>query len=478
MPILSVLFHIVLCAGMVLLVPTVSSAATHVVAAPYGAAQVQAAIDAARSGDTVAIPACNVTWTSRVSISGKALTLQGSGATTSSRGAGTFGTHITAGSLSTLEVSASAANFVTVKGMEFIGSVSGTGSVISIDGTTNGTVGFRITNVKFTSVKTSKAISVYDLTYGLIDHVTIQKSGVIVKGVEIVGSEEDAGYAAWKVPLERGTNKAVYIEDSVFDYDDYPDGAYDGYNGSRVVFRYNSLYNTAPGAHGTDSGGHRSLMDQVIHNNDYYNTTEENIEAGRTRGGGVLYYNNTLQSGSWGGFNLINYRSCEGYAGQGSWELCDGTNWKVQSPDYIGMSTSGDTMFCSVSRDTLCTSNANCPAGETCTSFFDGPTNGYPCRDQPGRVTQQMLSPIYSWGNSAALDPGVFPSKPPCPRLDGTGATGDIQKNRDFYNASSLSDARSKGLTYTEYVYPHPLTGAATPPPVKIPNPPGNVHVE
>src|SRR5262245_7791446 len=96
-------------------------------AASCSSADVQSAINAAVAGDTVAVPAGNCTWTTKVTISNKALTLNG---------AGIGATNITDGIGGALDVDgASSANFVTVGGFTFIKSANNSGrAVIEITG--------------------------------------------------------------------------------------------------------------------------------------------------------------------------------------------------------------------------------------------------------------------------------------------------------------------------------------------------------
>lgn len=105
-------------------------------------------------------------------------------------------------------------------------------------------------------------------------------------------------------------------------------------------------------------------------------------------------------------------------------------------------------------------------------------TFGYPCRGQIGwgkdsgafpypyvatgnvYPTQEQV-PVYAWGNTCGNNGQSSELK--LVTL-GSGLSGkQIIENRDYYNASSLADAKTKGLDadYEPYQCPHPLTGLA-----------------
>ncbi|OGS24850.1 MAG: hypothetical protein A2297_06410 [Elusimicrobia bacterium RIFOXYB2_FULL_48_7] len=88
-------------------------------------------------------------------------------------------------------------------------------------------------------------------------------------------------------------------------------------------------------------------------------------------------------------------------------------------------------------------------------------TNGWPCFDQVGRTfgtdtvdgtTVQKSVPLYLWNNNLAGAPLY------CTYNTGLQPQNYIKPNRDYYECSSYADAQSKGMVYTPYTYPHPLT--------------------
>ncbi len=426
-------------------------------AASCSNADVQTAINSAAIGDTVTVPAGSCTWSGSVSISGKYITLQG---------AGIDSTTVTGGSLS---FSSSATNFVTVTGFTFSNS-SGNGNGIIQASSTAEVIGFRVHHNKFnmSAGSTTRGVAVYG-GYGVIDHNTFNATGnASIQSISVWGSDDssDGGFTPWTKPLSLGTNKAVYIEDNTFTYSYQLEDSIDGYGGGRLVIRHNTFNNITQGFHGFDSGNRRSVHSFEIYNNIYINNSSTHLRALTVRGGTGVVYNNTYggSGASWYGVTLMNYRSCSPLD-QSAWGTCNGTNYMLSSTDPSSngsrtVCTSGsgcNVKWCSNARDTMCTSDSNCSGGGTCSAYLDGNgTNGYACRDQVGRTTNQLLSPLYIWNNGAG-GVGTYDG--------GTGCaiSSEIMLNRDYYVDTAMPG-------YTAYTYPHPLaltTGARQPnPPV------------
>jgi hypothetical protein len=437
---------------------------------------VQTAINSANNGDTVVVPSGACTWASPVNISSKGVTLQG--ATTCS------GTPLTCADNTKITIGgnghgltvtgASASQFVTVTGFTFVMGVSCIGGAVSFDGTP-AAVAFRYHHnhdVIPTAAANSVGLSITDV-YGVIDHVVFDITDTTASdhSIDIFGDQPTAGYLSWNRPAGFGTNQAVYVEDSVFNNSNQNDDVIDSYAGARNVIRHNIFNNTTVGFHGTDSGGYRSLFSTEVYNNTFTNNSGRQLRAGTMRGGTGLWHDNTYNGSTpWYNVTLQLFRACSGDI-QGSWQMCNGTNWQIGSKDFTATasrtcSTSGGTKFCSTKRDTVCQSDSDCAAvsGGTCSTYFDGSgSGGYGCRDQVGRTHDQVVSPVYSWNNgNAGID--VF---------DSCSLTSYVQSGRDYVVGSPMPG-------YTAYAYPHPLqggsTGGTTPPPT-APNPPTGLTV-
>jgi hypothetical protein len=423
--------------------------ASTISAASCSNASVQNAINVAVTGDTVLVPAGNCTWSSTVSWRGRGITLQGAGigqTNITDQGAG--------GAALDIE-DTSAAAFVTVFGFTFIKSANHPNGIIQIAGS-QATLGFRFHHNRILQASSGSRGMGITTVYGLIDHVTfdVTASGGSIQSVSIWGSSSgtDGGFTPWSRPLTLGTNKAVYVEDCTFTYSSQDEDSIDAYGGARLVVRRSTFNNITIGFHGTDSGDQRSAFSYEIYDNTFINNSPTTLRAATLRGGTGVIFNNTYGGthGTWYGVTMMNYRSCPGLS-YGAWGTCDGTDWEIGSTDLSAQasrisSTNGGVKFCSVARDTLCTTDATCTAinGGTCSTFFDGSAaNGYACRDQIGRTHDQVLAPLYVWNNGKSAEPND--SGLTC----GSGINTYITSGRDYYN-----NTQKPG--YVAYTYPHP----------------------
>jgi hypothetical protein len=481
---------------------TASAGASTINASSCSQTAVQSAINSAAAGDTVMLPPCTVTWTTTISQTpsvtiNKPMTLQGF--TTCSGRASTLAcsdnTVISDGTGSGFQeipLYVGTSN-VRITGISFTGGASGDSQQLVL--TANNTVSWRIDHCHFyPSSSTVRAISAQG--FGLIDHnyFTNANDGVSIEG----GDSRDTTFAGnynWSQPLRMGTSNAVYIEDNEFNYTSVMDGAYDAYDGARLVFRYNDVKGTTIGNHGLDSSGNRSTLLEEIYNNTLsakFWTTYD------SRGGTYLIFNNAA-TGYSNFIDLREYRQDNPFS-WGNAAVCGGTN------------------------------------------YIDGNiTNwhGYPCRDQVGRgpetaastdwpvktttaIFSEALYPGYSWGNSfngakPTLSSDFNISNSSNVGMPNTVSTYQILSDRDFYNEVTSFDGTSGvgigtlsarpsscksstapdgGVTgpgywatdnntlyvcsganawtvyYTPYTYPHPLQNAGTGPP---PAPPTKV---
>jgi len=369
------------------------------------------AIANASDGDIVLVPGGNCTWTAPVTIVSKAISVIGQGI---DQTVIIDGTGASWGQTPFWVKGIEGKNF-RISGFTMkAGEIADANGLLFIEGSSKQ---FRIDNCKFI-IGISRAIRIQGFTYGLIDNcVFLAPNNGSVQGITIVGD----GDAAWERPLTLGSANAVYVEDCTFEYSFLNDGVLDAYNGARYVFRNNKVSGTNIGHHGMDSGGYRSTHSFEIYNNTF--TTSFTIFRGAgSRGGTGVYFQNTWNGPYQASIHLTYYRSCCSRPTDCSnWGRCDGSN---------PLDTNSD------------------------------PT-GYPCMDQPGITTGQVLSPTYSWDN---LTNGV-PSK--IVLNDVFGCSGPsmldhVKENRDYYNNIKKPD-------YNPFVYPHPLRGGL--------GSPSNLHI-
>lgn len=444
---------------LVMLLATPSKAAT-INAVSCSSAHVQSAVNAATAGDTVTVPSGNCTWTVPVDINAKRLTITGAGIgmttitdSAPNRSGPTNGALLVRGASNT--------NFVNISGFTFIKNVShASGGIVNIVGTPE-TVAFRVHHVRF-SIPSSGAASIYVVgPYGLIDHVTFDVTATrgsihAIEGFGAVGAS-DGGFGPWMQPSAIGTNRAIFIEDSQITYSVALAGVevcIDGFSGVRYVIRYNTFTNCSPGWHGTDSGSYRSLVSAEIYNNTFINNSTRKFRGATIRGGSGVIHNNTYASTvGWDPYTLQIFRLPGSGLPISNWESCDGSLWEIGSTNFSEKTGSRvcslvgspqRVKFCSGNRDLVCADDSTCAAAGagTCTTYFDGAaSDGYPCRDQPGRGSSgQGLAPWYEWNNTG----------PSAPTFEAFPMNTRIQANRDYYVAT-----RAPG--YSPFTYPYPL---------------------
>ncbi len=438
-------------------------------AATCSQADITTQINAASLGDTIQVPAGSCTWSGASGVApvvGLHLVGAGIGATNI--------TDTTTGAGFDL-ISGSTTNFYEVTGFTFIAGVTKSRGMVEVDGTMMSPSSFRIHHNRFVANSFGPRLISITNVFGLIDHNTFDVGfNGSVQSISTTGSSDgtDGGFTPWMQPLSLGTNNAVFEEDNAFNYTFHAESAIDNYGGARYVFRHNAVNNAeACGGHGTDSGNRRSPFSFECYANTYTNNSGGMIRAGTIRGGtGVWYSNSFSASGVGSGYNgmtLMLYRACLG--DQSGWHQCNGTNWQINSKNfsangsrttsvYAGTTDATHVSFCSVHRDTVCSSDADCTGGGgTCTTFFDGSGNGgYACRDQPGRTHDQVLDPIYAWSNTGPGNSiGTYDGGGTC--NDG-GIDNYMLAGRDF-----IDNGTTPKPGYTAFTYPHPLQGGGAP---------------
>ena len=396
---------------------------------------VQKAVIAAKPGDTVQLPAGVFVFTSTVSVT-NGVSLQGAG----------IDSTIIVDEVPRNQQHAQVFIFASVtnqnvrfSGLTIRGGTTNTSvnynGCLAVYGTTRS---FRVDHVKFSK---PYALGIYadGHLYGVIDHCFFDLIGN--EGIQVYHNnwnEKDFGDGSWADSLYWGTEKAIYIEDNVFQNGNY-NPAVDAYGGSRWVFRYNTVTNDYIGNHGTDSSQrYRSSRYCEVYNNTFYwPPTADNTPwpfAVYMRGGTGVIFSNSFLGKFTSMMALANYRSTTNP---------DGYPWKPWGPAIGG------------------------------TNAWDGNTdiNGYPCLDQVGRGTGDLLSgspatpvawphqisdPVYQWGNT----------------LNGVPATSGaqqvvIQLNRDWFDGVPRPG-------YKPFVYPHPLVSGSD---LNRPTPPSNLRV-
>ena len=433
--------------------------ATITVESPYGRTEVIAAITAASSGDTVYIPACDVTWdgVQLTMLSSKPITLQGSGDATTK--------------ITSINTTLGVIGAHRITGIQFILNGTSANGQLLVKG-----AGWRIDHCTFTSLTGTSRMSIFVnstniSTYpkGLIDNNLFTDGRIVIAFTDQIS---EARYRR-HLPLSSliGTEDNVFVEDNIFT----KSAISNVIDASNLTGAYVARFNTVIGP-----------ANIFIH-----------PFATATNRGPTHWeiYGNTLNAGDevWD-FAGAFIRAGTGMIFNNAW-----TNF--------GYEVGFDNLRTETSITTAGLCNGSSP--------WDGNdlANGWPCRDQIGRgpditlatdaspYPDQESAPAYLWGNTGDGSSASVRSI--------NNSADWIAANRDYYNEAADFDgtvgvgsglkaampatcttgvgywatdeadwntleAGADGqlykctstdtweLYYTPYAYPHPLQGRST----------------
>ncbi len=382
------------------------------------------AIEAAKEGDTVQLPAGTADWTGGWNdghgVVMKAIIIQGAGMDktmicdhrTRGKGGPPFDLRGVEGKP------------FRVTGVAFDGAAvpdPGAGAMMRISGTCKD---YRIDHCRF--MNADCVLQIYGDNYGLIDHCYFaaqDSHGGNVQPVDFSGP----GGANYRKPLSLGTDHATFFEDNEVHI-----GANAGTghkrtgnnpwiapnNCARVVIRHNQLVNSQIEIYAPGRNKQYGCQQCEIYDNEFSTEGEGLPQCSATIAAGVaMVFNNTVTGRrNWRIILLTNHRAY--YVMRGSpFGKADGTN-----------PIDGNQI----------------PAGEV--------GAGYPCMGQVGRATDLNggnifdPTPCYAWNNT-------IDGKPLFMAVSGKDANeaAQIKEGRDFFNEKPPDG------TYKPYVYPHPL---------------------
>lgn len=158
----------------------------------------------------------------------------------------------------------------------------------------NGCKDFRIDHITFTKCF-DRAIEIHGTSYGVIDHnrfIDNSYTSVVVYG--------DANLS-WNKPLTLGTKEAVYVEDNYFEQNSAVDPGMSHHiasnNGSKYVFRYNTIVDANMQSHCIDAHGNKFGSERGSRSYEIYKNNIKVIHrwAGiNIRGGDGVIFGNTF----------------------------------------------------------------------------------------------------------------------------------------------------------------------------------------
>jgi hypothetical protein len=494
--------------AMFLLCTAAGADAATIQASSCGRDQVAAAVNSAKDGDTVLVPAGTCTWTSTLSITDKSITLQGAGIgqTVIIDGIPVVGYDPKPYLLSwkTKNSGGSPAGFTRLTGFTFDGGNAGNNA---IDQGNAGHLSFwgnshqlRVDHNRFIPTRSAAARFHGNLT-GVVDHNQLDlgtnfRFGFYVHH-ESWNDVGDYGDNSFATDNRWGSPDFLFFEDNTFKqiWGGYI-YAVDGWAGARVVHRKNTFIDAVWANHGLETGGRpRSMRAAEVYQNTF-TMTENGVgfpSAIGFRGGTGMVWGNTTQHSSVGYFNnvvdLINLRSGDPRSFY-IWEHCDGSNaWDQNTPGQNGWRCMDQV---GVGKGALISGDVPSPArwlnsqSEPLYAFQNlrvGVLQGAAVNMGPILPNRDVYSETGGFDGSSGVGSGPLGSRPSsCTpgvaywatdqgEWDATHAGPDGQ----LYKCVSTN---SWSLFYTPYTYPHPLvTGTAVSTTTPAPQPPANVRL-
>lgn len=272
-----------------------------IVAASASQSDVQTAVTAAVSGDTVVIPAGAATWgdsNTQLNI-GKAITI---------RGSGTGATVITLSATGPLSPNGIIVILaaVTLKSMAFVGGTTNQ-TPISV-----GANGWRITDIDYTASTHGNSYFVFiSEGYGLIDHCTVNGRNAQQEHIFARGPTD-----SWQTPSSIGGANNVFVEDCTFGGDGY---ICDANANSRMVVRYCTASSTNKvDAHGKASNTPARSFRHVEFYRNVWTTNALSWPTIEIRGGTCIVFDCSAPNISAANAQNVRFKP-EEYACEGFW---------------------------------------------------------------------------------------------------------------------------------------------------------------
>lgn len=284
-----------------------------ITAASSSRADVGTAYSSCVDGDVLLIPSGTSTWTSALAVN-KAITIQGSGYSDNGTAADvtddTWGTTlnhgITAGSKQMFKFSG--AKTIRLKQIA-MGDAGGTADTTLGSNYSDYNTIAVIEQCKFTNLPGTTWVP---YGYGVMSKCLVALDGGRVingKNGSVAGGSN--GDTAWQDTARWGTEYFWFLEQNhITQNSAIPYGCVDGWEGMRIVVRYNTLVKTRISDHGTESAQRlRSGRAMEVYNNTFDNTANLSLDTYiDIRGGTALVHNNTITGRDLTDVKLNNYR--------------------------------------------------------------------------------------------------------------------------------------------------------------------------
>lgn len=400
---------------------------------------VQAAITAAADGDIVLIPTGSCIWTTGITWVNKNISVIGAG----------IGNTVISGNGTKFSITPTTKASFRVSGMTLSGDTASSVFLILGNVATAYTKGWRIDHIRFKYTGNASVVNAFQIngvTWGVIDNCMFDGAGYgIINQAGYIESDDRSsprtiGHYAHSLPLNLGTDEAVYFEDNTVNFSGANSVSYlfNQTYGGNIVVRYNSIKGTYFQNHSAKDAG-RGGVKFEIYNNTFVG--DGFIWPAMLRAGTGVIFNNTISGYTLTSLIIDNQRTCSTYSA--ILTRCDGRN------------------------------------------IYDGNTAGeygWPCIDQIGRgqgpLGSQPSVPLYSWNNGTTItcatggacnntsvltlntNYDLCLSNPPPTLSTHLKTTGDASPH-----AGGVLDYVNNGSTqkpgYVPYTYPHPLTKPA-----------------
>ena len=399
-PISHLLLFIFVC-----LVGQSSSACADVInAASVALADVQSAINSSVDGDTIAIPAGTVSWTSGITIT-KSITIQGK--TTVDATAGTANDQtvvlddLAANNIPAVAMNPTPGKLVRVTGITFKPGSRNTslnGGVVNVGGTTQ-SAAVRLDHCHFIGMHRNQSVFVNSAVYGVIDHnlfehPSIYSESILVRMRNWNGDTNLAGDKSFADYPWFGTEKFIFIEDNYFrNTSAQPiNGTIDADYGARMVVRHNHCYDVQVQNHGTEHR-YRGTRAAEIYNNDFH-FLHPATALGGVRTGVYLYHDNTFDGQPLNGALSFSYLRFNFNFDPGIATSLHGATgdepWDVNATESDGTHIDGHPPYLFAS--------GTCAAGSSRTQIVDSGSPGWTTNQWAGytakRVSDNQISLI------------------------------------------------------------------------------------